>query len=92
MVRPLSLNSFKSELKDFPFLPEEEKTCPPTRQPWAEMRIPKFRRYPTYEKILVKKLIDDHGKESYVFRVKIGGARPYVLKVVCAHHYFDLMS
>jgi hypothetical protein len=56
----LSLNSFKSELKEFPFLSEEEKTNPPTQQTWGEIRNPKLRRHPDCEKILVEELINDH--------------------------------
>jgi hypothetical protein len=80
-VRLLSLNSFKSELKEFPFLSEEEKTNPPTQQTWEEIRNPKLRRHPDCEKILVEELINDHGMEGYVFRVDIDGTGPYVLKI-----------
>jgi hypothetical protein len=83
-VRPVSLDSFNSELKKyFPFLSEEEKADPPTSQPWEELRTPKLRRYPTCEKVYLKELIDDHGIEGYVFKVDIDGTGPYVLKVVC---------
>jgi hypothetical protein len=86
LVRPLSLDSFKSELKYFPFLSEEEKADPPTPQTWKELRAPKLRRYPTCEKVCVKELIDDYGMEGYVFKVDIDGTGPYVLKVVCNYH------
>src|SRR5271170_4128189 len=81
-VRPLSLNSFKSEMKKFPFLSEEEKTNHPTQQTWEEIRNPKLRRHPDCKKILVEELIDDHGMEGYVFRVDIDGTGPFVLKIV----------
>ena len=81
-VRPLTPNSFKSELKEFPFLSEEEKTNPPTQQTWEEIRNPKLRRHPDCKKILVEELIDDHGMEGYVFKVDIDGTGPFVLKIV----------
>jgi hypothetical protein len=81
-VRPLAPNSFKSGLKEFPFLSEEEKTNPPAQQTWEEIRNPKLRRHPDCKKILVEELIDDHGMEGYVFRVDIDGTGPFVLKIV----------
>jgi hypothetical protein len=67
------------DMKEFPFLSEEEKTNPSTQQTWEEIRNPKLRRYPDYKEILVEELIDDHGMEGYVFRVDIDGTGPFVL-------------
>jgi hypothetical protein len=82
-VRPLSLDSFERELHHFLFLSDKEKTEPLTQQTWSEIWKSKLRRYPTCRKILIKKLLNDHGMEGYVFKVDIDGTGPYALKVVC---------